>query len=208
MPRPLIPHRRERILDAAEALILDRGFDAMSVQSVAERAGIAKGAVYREFASKREILDVLLRRSMERMSRAASRRLGGTGAHSSGGAASLGEAYRVGVQVLMDDPLMTAAFLDDEGVLGSYVGTVTDGRYRARYLGARSWIEGLQARGALSREIEADALALALSSTTIGLLTAAKLLGPLSREQLEAAIRAVEVMVSKLETASPAVGGV
>lgn len=76
MPRPLIPHRRDRILDAAEALVLELGFDAVSVQAIAERVGIAKGAIYREFASKQEILDLLLQRAMSRMIEASRQLLG------------------------------------------------------------------------------------------------------------------------------------
>lgn len=195
MPRPLIPDRRNRILDAAEDLVLDRGFDAMSIQAIAGRAGIAKGAVYREFASKQQILDVLLQRAMGRMTEASRARLGDTPPR-------LSEAYRVGVEVLLDDPLMTAAFLDDAGVLGSYIDTVTDGRYRARHLAVVDWIADLQRRGSLSASVDAEALALALSSTTLGLLTAARHLGPLTRDQLGAAIRAVEQLVAGLETGS------
>lgn len=197
MPRPLIPHRRERILDAAEALILDRGFDAMSVQAIAEQVGIAKGAIYREFASKHEILDVLLRRSMERMLTAGRERLGDD-PHP-----PLSLAYRVGAEVLLEDPLMTAAFLDDAGVLGSYVDTVTDGRYRQRYLATADWITELQRQGRLSRALDAEALALALSSATLGLLTASKHLGPLEPGRLREALLAIETMVSLLEPVPP-----
>lgn len=192
MPRPLIPDRRNRILDAAETLVLERGFDAMSVQAIAQHVGIAKGAVYREFDSKQEILDALLQRAMGRMIDASRELLGDT-------ASRLSTAYRVGVQVLLDDPLMTAAFLDDKGVLGSYVDTVDDGRYRIRYLAVIDWIAELQKSGSLSARVDAEALGLALSSTTLGLLTAAKHLGPLTRNQLEAAIGAVEHMVAGLE---------
>lgn len=198
MPRPLIPERRERILDAAESLILERGFDAASVQAIAERVGIAKGAVYREFASKDAILDALLQQSMARMTERSSALLGER--------PRLSEAYRVGLEVLLDEPLMTAAFLDDEGVLGSYVVTVRDGRYRERLLSATDWMRDLQASGALEQRVDADALALALSSTTLGLLTAAKLLGPLSREQLSGAIAAMEQLVSGLELTPGAAG--
>lgn len=192
MPRPLIPHRRERILDAAEALVLERGFDSMSVQAIAERVGIAKGAVYREFASKQEILDILLQRGMSRMIETSRKLLGDDPPR-------LSTAYRVGVRVLLDDPLMTAAFLDDEGVLGTYAATVTDGRYRARHLAVVEWINELQKTGALDTHIDAAALGLALSSTTLGLLTAAKYLGPLTQDQLEAALLAMEYMVANLE---------
>lgn len=192
MPRPLIPHRRERILDAAEALVLECGFDSMSVQAIAERVGIAKGAVYREFASKQEILDILLQRGMSRMIETSRKLLGDDPPR-------LSTAYRVGVRVLLDDPLMTAAFLDDEGVLGTYAATVTDGRYRARHLAVVEWINELQKTGALDTHIDAAALGLALSSTTLGLLTAAKYLGPLTQDQLEAALLAMEYMVANLE---------
>jgi len=194
VPRPLIPHRRERILDAAEALVVERGFDAMSVQAIAEQVGIAKGAIYREFSSKHEILDVLLRRAMDRMLSASGSLLGDEPFP------GLSRAYRVGIQTLLDDPLLTAAFLDDTGVLGSYAETVHDGRYRERFLAVAEWITHLQEHGRLARDIDAEALALALSSATLGLLTASKHLGPLSRDQLEAALSAIEAMVARLET--------
>ncbi|MCW5953022.1 MAG: TetR/AcrR family transcriptional regulator [Propionibacteriaceae bacterium] len=197
MPRPLIPHRRERILDAAEALILDRGFDAMSVQAIAEQVGIAKGAIYREFASKHEILDVLLRRSMERMLTAGRVRLGDD-PHP-----PLSLAYRVGAEVLLEDPLMTAAFLDDAGVLGSYIDSVTDGRYRQRYLATAEWITELQRQGRLSSGLDAEALALALSSATLGLLIASRHLGPLEPGRLRDALLAIETMVALLEPDPP-----
>lgn len=194
MPRPLIPQRRARILAAAEALILERGFDAASVQAIAARVGIAKGAVYREFASKDAILDALLQQSMARMTERSRELLGER--------PRLSEAYRVGLEVLLDEPLMTAAFLDDAGVLGSYAATVRDGRYRERLAGTAEWIAALQADGELDAGVDTAALALALSSTTLGLLSAAKHLGPLSREQLAGAITAMELLVAGLEPTS------
>lgn len=191
MPRPLIPDRRERILAAAQALILERGFDAASVQAIAARAGIAKGAIYREFASKHAILDALLQRSMARMVERSRERVGDR--------PRLSEGYRAGLEALLDEPLMVAAFLDDEGVLGAYAATVHDGRYRERHLGVVAWITELQSRGQLEPGVDAEALALALSSTTLGLLTASRHLGPLTREQLAGAIRAMGALVAGLE---------
>lgn len=195
MPRPRIPNRRERILDAAELLILERGFDAMSVQAVADQVGISKGAIYREFESKHAVLDALLRRSMDRMLAASTALLGGDASP------PLSVAYRVGAQVLLSEPLMTAAFLDDGGVLGSYAATVDDGRYRDRFLATAAWVERLQDDGRLTREVDAGDLALALSSMTLGLLTASQHLGPLTREQLTGALAAIEAMVARLELA-------
>jgi AcrR family transcriptional regulator len=52
--------RRERqILQAAEDLFYEKGFDATGVDAIAERVGITGGGIYRYFASKDEILGVL-----------------------------------------------------------------------------------------------------------------------------------------------------
>lgn len=197
MPRPRIPGRRVRILDAAEALVLERGFDATGVQAVAERAGIAKGAVYLEFASKAAIVDALLERSMERMSAASAAALGT-------GRPRLSAAYRTAVKVLLGDPLMTAAFLDDRAVLGAYVDSRTDGRYAARHLDVLAWVRELQSTGDLDASVDSEGLALALSSATIGLLSASKLLGPLDNSQLQAALTALADLVERLEGAQGA----
>lgn len=193
MPRPLIPERRRRILDAAEELVLRDGFDQMSVQTIADRVGIAKGSVYREFDSKAAVLEALLDRSMERMTAAAVERLGPEDPP------RLSHAYAVGAEVLVDDPLMTAAFLDDRGVLGSYVDTVTDDRYRQRHRDVVTWIRDLQRHGSLDTSVDAEGLGLALSSTTLGLLDAARRLGPLDRGQLRAAIAAMADLLDGLE---------
>lgn len=191
MPRPLVPHRRERILDSAEALVLDRGFDATNIAAVAERAGIGKGAVYLEFDSKRDILDALLRRGTARMAALVSAELGDR--------PPLSEAYRASVRVLLQDRLMTAAFLDDRGVLGGHVATVTDGRYRARHRAVVAWLRGLQESGRLADHADPEHLALALSSATLGLLSAARLIGPMSPARLEGAIEALARMAATFE---------
>lgn len=196
MPRPRIADRRDRILDAAETLVLDRGFDAMRVTAVAAQAGIGKGAVYLEFESKRDILDALLSRGTARMQARVSGELGEN--------PPLSDAYRAAVRVLLEDRLMTAAFLDDRGVLGSHVDTVSDGRYRARHEGVVGWLRSLQDRGMLTADVDPDHLALALSSATIGLLSAAKLIGPITPAQLEGAVEALGRMAAAFERVPPA----
>ncbi|WP_102192977.1 TetR/AcrR family transcriptional regulator [Microbacterium aurantiacum] len=191
MPRPRLPHRRTAILDAAEQLVLEQGFDATSVASVAARAGIGKGAVYLEFESKTDILDALLQRAGARMQARVDAGLTDD--------VTLSDAYRSAVRALLDDRLMTAAFLDDRGILGSHVSAVTDGRYRARHLLVIEWLRRLQGQGRLRTDIDAEHLALALSSATIGLLSANALLGPLDPEQLEGAFTALARMVSAFE---------
>lgn len=49
----------ERLLDSAEALIADKGFDDVTVAEIAERAGLSVGAVYSRFRDKKGILHCL-----------------------------------------------------------------------------------------------------------------------------------------------------
>jgi len=56
--------RRQSILDAARAVFLKRGISAATMEQVAERAELSKGAVYLYFRSKQELcLAVLLEAS-------------------------------------------------------------------------------------------------------------------------------------------------
>ena len=48
------------ILAAARELFADEGFEAASIDGIAARAGVAKGAVYHHFASKEEIFTRVL----------------------------------------------------------------------------------------------------------------------------------------------------
>lgn len=48
--------REQKIIDAALALFLDDGIDRVTVSSIAARAGIGKGTVYKHFLTKNEIL--------------------------------------------------------------------------------------------------------------------------------------------------------
>ncbi|PSL05873.1 TetR family transcriptional regulator [Haloactinopolyspora alba] len=53
--RPRDPDAGQRILDAAVQVLLERGAQAMTVDAVAERAGVGKATVYRRWASKDDL---------------------------------------------------------------------------------------------------------------------------------------------------------
>ncbi|MEC3993541.1 helix-turn-helix domain-containing protein [Actinacidiphila sp. DG2A-62] len=52
---------RQRLYDAAVTLIAEQGFSATTVDEIAERAGVAKGTVYYNFASKNDLFEELMR---------------------------------------------------------------------------------------------------------------------------------------------------
>lgn len=61
---------REQILDAAVALIAERGFGATSVDDIAAAAGVAKGSVFYNFGSKASLFETVLVEGIARLTSA------------------------------------------------------------------------------------------------------------------------------------------
>lgn len=57
----------ERILDAAEKLLLSRGLDGAGMEAVAAEAGVSRQAVYDKFGSKGGLLEAMNRRVESRL---------------------------------------------------------------------------------------------------------------------------------------------
>jgi len=57
----------ERILDAAEPLFADRGFDGASLREIAKRAGLQQPGLYNHFASKQALYGAVLDRALQPM---------------------------------------------------------------------------------------------------------------------------------------------
>ncbi len=55
--------RRGEILDAADELFGQKGFDGTSTNDILEKVGIARGTLYYHFKSKEDIMDALIDRS-------------------------------------------------------------------------------------------------------------------------------------------------
>ena len=59
--------RREEILDAALIEFADRTYNAVSMERLAECAGLSKAGIYAHFKSKEEIFHALLERTMKQL---------------------------------------------------------------------------------------------------------------------------------------------
>ncbi len=57
--------RRNLVLDAAEGLFAEKGFDGTTVSDIAVRSELAKGSLYHLFQSKEEIISAILKRKLE-----------------------------------------------------------------------------------------------------------------------------------------------
>ncbi len=59
--------RRNEILDAAERLFGEKGFDGTSTNDILDEVGIARGTLYYHFKSKEDILDAMIERLTGRL---------------------------------------------------------------------------------------------------------------------------------------------
>jgi AcrR family transcriptional regulator len=84
-PRGLRQRRREGniegFIDAALEVLLEEGYDALTVGKVAQRIGCAVGAMYRYFASKDELMVAVQRRVIDEINAQLSAALGRLDAH-------------------------------------------------------------------------------------------------------------------------------
>lgn len=60
------PARREQLLDTTTQIILERGFHGVSVESVAQQAGISRAVVYQHFGELQALLEAVIHREMSR----------------------------------------------------------------------------------------------------------------------------------------------
>jgi AcrR family transcriptional regulator len=65
--RPRREEVRRRLLEAASDTFLEKGYLDSTLEDIARRAGLSKGAVYSNFGSKQEIVGLLLEMRIERM---------------------------------------------------------------------------------------------------------------------------------------------
>ncbi|HIW32747.1 MAG TPA: TetR/AcrR family transcriptional regulator [Candidatus Paenibacillus intestinavium] len=59
--------RRNEIIDAADELFGQKGFDGTSTKDILEKVGIARGTLYHHFKSKEDIMDALIDRYSVRL---------------------------------------------------------------------------------------------------------------------------------------------
>jgi TetR/AcrR family transcriptional regulator, repressor of fatR-cypB operon len=65
--RPKTGGKREEILDAALRLFTDRGYHGTTIPEIAAKAGVAAGTIYSHFLGKEHVVNVLYRRTKQRM---------------------------------------------------------------------------------------------------------------------------------------------
>ncbi|MEU1616230.1 TetR/AcrR family transcriptional regulator [Streptomyces sp. NPDC008238] len=102
---------RQRLFQAAVTLIAEQGFSATTVDEIAERAGVAKGTVYYNFASKNELFEELLRHGVGLLT--ASLRDAGAGVTARGGSHvdAIDAMIRAGLAFIAEYPSFTQLYV-------------------------------------------------------------------------------------------------
>lgn len=105
--------RKESIIDAAESVINDRGFDSATMEEIAAKAGLGKGTLYLHFKSKVAIYLAIC----ERGSRLLNRKMGKVLMQDVKGLEMVEKMGHVYLQFIQKNPLYFNAFNFYEGIL-------------------------------------------------------------------------------------------
>ncbi|MEU1814222.1 TetR/AcrR family transcriptional regulator [Streptomyces aureoversilis] len=102
---------RRKLFDAAVTLIAEQGFSSTTVDEIAERAGVAKGTVYYNFASKTDLFEELLRHGMELLTGALRAAADETAERGGGAAEALDAMIRAGLDFVARRPALAQLYV-------------------------------------------------------------------------------------------------
>ncbi|UNO41915.1 TetR/AcrR family transcriptional regulator [Streptomyces sp. MST-110588] len=161
-PGPRRGATRRKLFDAAVTLIAEQGFSSTTVDEIADRAGVAKGTVYYNFASKNVLYEELLRDGIELLAASLQEaadqvaRRGGTRVD------ALDAMIRAGLDFIAHYPSLTQLYVAELWRTNrAWQSTVTSVRGRAITV-VETVLRDAVAAGELSEEIDISLTASAL----------------------------------------------
>jgi AcrR family transcriptional regulator len=162
----LSDQRRERILDACEALFLKYGYDKTTVADVAQEAGISKGAIYLHFPSKETMAEALVWREAEIAQRLIAERLA---TDPEGG--SFMSLYLHSLRVALERPLLKAFYGQRKHVFGDLLRTLAPKFANARSRqDAADFVKRYQDLGLIRQDVDPKVVSFLLAFMRYGLL--------------------------------------
>jgi AcrR family transcriptional regulator len=102
---------RQKLYAAAVTLIAEQGFSATTVDEIAERAGVAKGTVYYNFASKNDLFEELLRHGVGLLTLSLRRAADETAAHGGTRVDAMDAMIRAGLEFIVRYPSFTQLYV-------------------------------------------------------------------------------------------------
>ncbi|WP_432002372.1 TetR/AcrR family transcriptional regulator [Streptomyces sioyaensis] len=161
-PAPRRASTRRRLFDAAVVLIAEQGFSATTVDEIADRAGVAKGTVYYNFASKNVLYEELLRDGMDLLSGSLRRAADATVAAGGTRVDALDAMIRAGLDFIAGSPALMQLYVAELWRTNrTWRATLTSVRGRALTV-VESVLRDAVAAGELSAELDISLTASAL----------------------------------------------
>ncbi|MFH9422726.1 TetR/AcrR family transcriptional regulator [Streptomyces sp. NPDC017529] len=102
---------RRKLFEAAVTLIAEQGFSSTTVDEIADRAGVAKGTVYYNFASKNELFEELLRHGIELLATSLQDAADGAAARGGTRVDALDAMIRAGLEFIARYPALTQLYV-------------------------------------------------------------------------------------------------
>lgn len=161
-PAPRRASTRRRLFDAAVVLIAEQGFSATTVDEIADRAGVAKGTVYYNFASKNVLYEELLRDGMDLLAGSLRRAADATVAAGGTHVDALDAMIRAGLDFIAGSPALMQLYVAELWRTNrTWRATLTSVRGRALAV-VESVLRDAVAAGELSGELDISLTASAL----------------------------------------------
>jgi AcrR family transcriptional regulator len=155
---------REALLDAATSLSIERGFDAVGLREIAQRAGASPGMIAYYFGDRDGLYEALFERAFTRMSEQVEALLTRTDANDT----DLEELTRLHVTALSQDPwipqlIAREVLAKQTRMRDMFAKRVTEGPMRA----IRVWIENEVAAGRLRADLDPQLTSMSIASLAI-----------------------------------------
>ncbi len=178
--------KEDQILNSAQKLIIQYGFDKTTVEEIAREAGVSKGAIYLHFPSKYAILDRLVERETRKVLEDLIQHLD---ADSRG--YTVFNIYKFSVRALLHNPFLAAMYTRDRKTLGEYGTRLMSGEIgRAGMNFSTDFIRHFQHAGMIDPDVNPEVLGHIMTGLKYGL----------------AGMSAVEMSPDKLEAISDLTG--
>jgi AcrR family transcriptional regulator len=179
-----MPHdpqvRKQAILDAAEKLIIQYGYDKTTIGDVADAIGLNRALVYAYFKSKDDLLEALIKREMAKYGKLWFDHLM---ADPQGG--TVASIYRSIAYALKNNPFMAAIVTRDEGTLGKYLrrpGNIFEGKQPQNM--SSGLLQALQDAGTIRRGVSISAITHIMDVLANDLVIRSKIAPAPSHEEL------------------------
>lgn len=154
---------RDEILDATAYLVTEDGFDAVSILSIAMKAGVSEDQVLAHFGSLEDLLVAMLDREFERLRREI---LDDLDRDPRGGL--LSHIYRYTISGVYESPLVRALYLADRDGLNTIMRSTYGFSHLPGFGVKTGFVERMKAVGMVRPEVDAEALAAVLTAVSAG----------------------------------------